>query len=124
MVYRLFADTLVVIHLTFITFVVVGGFLAWRWRWLAWIHVPVALWAGLIELLESARWTICPLTPLEVHFRRLAGGEGYEGGFIEHYIIPSIYPAGLAPAVQVILGISVVIINGFAYAVYFRGGRR
>ncbi len=120
MLYRLFADTLVVIHLTFITFVVVGGFLAWRWRWLAWIHVPVALWGGLIELLESARWTICPLTPLEVHFRRLAGGEGYEGGFIEHYIIPIIHPAGLTPAVQVILGISVVIINGFAYAIYFR----
>ncbi len=124
MVYRILADTLVVIHLTFITFVVVGGFLAWRWRWLAWIHVPVALWGGLIELLESARWTICPLTPLEVNFRRLAGGDGYEGGFIEHYIVPIIHPAGLTPAVQVILGISVVIINGFAYAVYFRGGRR
>lgn len=124
MLYRLFADTLVVIHLTFITFVVVGGFLAWRWRWLAWIHVPVALWGALIELLESARWAICPLTPLEVYFRRLAGGEGYEGGFIEHYLIPIVHPAGVTPAVQVILGISVLIINGFAYAVYFRRGRR
>ncbi|NIM52140.1 MAG: DUF2784 family protein [Gemmatimonadales bacterium] len=116
MLSRLAADTLVIVHLAFIIFVVAGGFLAWRWRWLAWAHLPAAVWGAVIELF---RWT-CPLTPLEKHFRTLAGGAGYEGGFIEHYIIPIVYPAGLTPAMQVALGILVVALNGVAYFGYFK----
>jgi hypothetical protein len=113
---RLAADLLVLLHLAFVVFVVVGGFLAWRWRWLAWAHIPCALWGAAIELMG---W-ICPLTPLEVSLRRQAGQAGYEGGFIEHYITPIVYPGGLTPTIQVGLGVGLVALNLFAYTVYFR----
>ncbi len=119
MLYRLAADTVVFLHFAFTVFVVLGGFLAWRWRKLAWIHVPAAVWGAFIEF---AGW-ICPLTPLENHFRRLAGEAGYTGGFIEHYLLPVLYPRGLTPTIQIILGIIVVVVNGYAYWVYFRRRR-
>lgn len=115
MSYRLVADLLVAVHFAFIVFVVAGGFLAWRWRPVAWVHLPAAAWGALIEF---AGW-ICPLTPLENRFRRLAGEAGYEGGFIEHYLIPIIYPAGLTTPVQIVLGAVVVLVNVVAYVVYF-----
>ncbi|NIS65263.1 MAG: DUF2784 family protein, partial [Gemmatimonadales bacterium] len=99
--------------------VVTGGFLAWRWRRLALVHIPCALWGALVELMG---W-ICPLTPWEVALRRQAGTAGYEGGFIEHYIIPIIYPSGLTPTIQLGLGVLVVVLNVLAYAVYFWRGR-
>ncbi len=115
MLYRLVADTLVLAHLAFIFFVVVGGFLAWHWRRLAWLHIPVACWGVLIEL---SGW-VCPLTPLENDVRRLAGEVGYDGGFIEHYVIPIVYPAELTVGLQIGLGMLVLLLNSFAYAVYF-----
>ena len=115
MLYRLAADALVVVHLGFIFFVVIGGFLAWRWRRVAWIHLPVACWGALIEF---SGW-VCPLTPLENDMRRLAGDLGYEGGFIEHYVIPIIYPRQLTVEIQIGLGIFVLLLNGLAYSVYF-----
>jgi hypothetical protein len=115
MFYRLTADVLVLFHLGFIFFVVCGGFLAWRWRKVAWIHVPVACWGALIEFFG---W-ICPLTPLENELRILAGDHGYQGGFIEYYILPMIYPAELTIRHQIGLGILVLLLNGFAYSVYF-----
>jgi hypothetical protein len=120
MLYRLAADALVVVHLAFIIFVVLGGFLACRWRWLAWLHIPAALWGALIEFMG---W-ICPLTPWENSLRRLAGDAGYEGGFIAHYLTPIIYPSGLTPTIQVLLGSLVVLLNGVAYFVYFKYGRK
>jgi len=108
---RLLADVLVGIHFLFVLFVVGGGFLAWRWPRMAWAHVPVALWGALIEF---AGW-ICPLTPLENHLRRAAGEAGYAGGFIEHYVIPVVYPAGLTREIQLTLGAAVIVINAVAY---------
>lgn len=113
---RLAADALVLFHLAFILFVVVGGFLAWRWRRLAWMHLPCALWGAAIEF---AGW-ICPLTPWEVALRHRAGQAGYEGGFVEHYIIPLIYPGDLTVTVRVVLGVLVVAVNVVAYVGYFR----
>ena len=115
MLYQLAADALVVIHLGFIVFVVAGGFLAWRWRRLVWLHLTAAAWGATIEF---AGW-ICPLTPLENHFRRLAGGTGYEGGFVEQYLIPVLYPEDWSVALRIVLGGFVVLVNGLAYAVYF-----
>lgn len=115
MLFQLAADLVVAVHFLFILFVIAGGFLAWRWRWLAWVHLPAAAWGAIIELMD---W-ICPLTPLENEFRRRAGAAGYEGGFIEHYLIPIIYPAGLTSGIRIFLGILVVLLNGFAYAIYF-----
>jgi len=114
--YRLIADLVVLTHLLFIGFVILGGFLAWRWRWLPWLHVPAALWGALIEL---ANWT-CPLTPMEIWFRRQAGQSGYESSFIEHYILPIVYPGELPRAVQIALGCLVVLVNAVAYTGYIR----
>ncbi|MFQ6045183.1 MAG: DUF2784 domain-containing protein [Gemmatimonadales bacterium] len=119
MLLRVAADLLVVVHLGFVIFVVVGGFMAWRWRRLAWLHVPAALWGALIEFMG---WT-CPLTPWEVLLRRAAGQTGYEGGFIEHYLIPVIYPEQLTRPMQLALGGLVVLLNCVAYFVYFRRKR-
>ena len=116
MPYRLLADLVVLVHALFVAFVVLGGFLAWRWRRVAWLHVPAAVWGVLIEY---AGW-VCPLTPLENQFRTRAGLEGYPGGFVEHYLLPAIYPPGLTPRVQAILGTAVLAVNLFAYGVLLR----
>jgi hypothetical protein len=114
--YRLLADLVVAIHGLFIVFVVLGGFLAWQWRPVAWLHVPAAVWGVLIEF----RGWVCPLTPLENHFRARAGLEGYSGGFIEHYLTPLIYPSGLTPARQALLGACALAVNLVAYGVLLR----
>lgn len=115
MLFRLAADLLVALHLTFVLFVVLGGFLALRWRRLAWLHVPAALWGAVIEFMG---W-ICPLTPLENHLRQLAGETGYHAGFVEHYLIPVLYPADYTPGLRIGLGLTVLVLNGVAYGLYF-----
>ena len=117
---RIAADLLVLVHLGFVAFVVAGGFLAIRWPRLAWLHVPAALWGAWVEVTA----TICPLTPLENAMRRRAGETGYEGGFIEHYLMPVLYPAGLTPERQRWLGALVVAVNLAAYALAIRRARR
>ena len=79
------------LHLTFVIFVVVGGFLVIRWPRLAWLHLPALFWAVWIE----TSGTICPLTPLEQSLRERAGEAAYAGSFINHYIEPILYPVGL-----------------------------
>ena len=114
--YRLLADAVVAFHGLFIVFVILGSFLAWRWRFVAVVHIPCALWGMLIEY----RGWICPLTPLENSLRMRAGQAGYSGGFIEHYLVPAMYPSGLTPRIQAALGTAVLVINVFAYAVLIR----
>ncbi len=114
--YRLLADAVVAFHGLFIVFVILGSFLAWRWRFVAVVHIPCALWGMLIEY----RGWICPLTPLENSLRMRAGQAGYGGGFIEHYLVPAMYPSGLTPRIQAALGTAVLVINVFAYAVLIR----
>lgn len=116
MLYRVLADGVVLVHTGFVGFVVLGGFLAWRWRGIVWVHVPCALWGAAIEY---GGW-ICPLTPLENAFRARAGLAGYRGGFVEHYIIPLLYPGGLTRPTQVVLGTLVVVVNLVAYGVLVR----
>jgi hypothetical protein len=112
MVYRLLADFVVLLHFAFVLFVVAGALLVLRWRWVAWVHVPAAIWGALIEF---AGW-ICPLTPLEQRLRIMGGSAGYTGGFIEHYILPILYPAGLNRRVQIVLGLLVLGVNVAIYA--------
>jgi len=107
MLYRALADMVVIVHFAFVLFVVGGAFLVLRWRRLAWVHVPAAVWGSLIEF---AGW-VCPLTPLESRLRVMGGDSGYGGGFVEHYIIPVLYPSGLTRGVQVFLGALVLVIN-------------
>jgi hypothetical protein len=107
MLYLVLADMVVAIHLAFVLFVALGGFLVFRWRRLAWLHVPAALWGAFIE---ATGW-ICPLTPLENRLRAIGGGAGYQTGFIEHHILPILYPEKLTRASQILLGICVVVFN-------------
>jgi len=116
-VYAVAADARVVVHLAFIAYVLLGGLLTLRWPKSVWLHGAAVLWAVLVE------WTgwICPLTPWEQTLRLRAGGEGYSGGFIEHYLLPILYPAGLTRGVQFVLGSAVLVINAAIYgAVYHR----
>ena len=120
MPYRLLADLVLVLHAGFVAFVVLGALLALRWPRVAWVHVPVVLWGAGIEFVGG----ICPLTPLENHWRRMAGELGYPGGFIEHYIVSALYPDGLTRNVQVVLGALVVVVNVAIYAWALRRSRR
>ena len=105
--YRIAADGVVVIHLGFILFVFLGALTLFRWPWMIWVHVPAAVWGGLVELIGAP----CPLTPLENHLRRVGNSEAYSGGFIDHYIMPIVYPPGLTRETQVYLGVLILVLN-------------
>ncbi len=113
MVHMILADTILILHLIFIVFVIVGGFMVVRWHKLIWLHIPIMLWGVIVE------WGnfICPLTPLENYFRNLAGMSTYNHGFIEEYIYPLIYLENLTRALQIKIGILVIIINIIAYTI-------
>lgn len=109
--WRVLADGVVLGHFAFVTFVVAGGFLAWRYPYAALAHVPALAWGFWIELTGR----ICPLTPLENHLRALAGEAGYRDGFIEHYVIPVLYPPGLTQRAQWVLAGVLLLANVVAY---------
>ncbi|HEY3487402.1 MAG TPA: DUF2784 domain-containing protein [Gammaproteobacteria bacterium] len=121
MIYSLLADLVVVIHLLFILFVVFGG-LVGLWRaWALLLHIPAVIWGAVIEFANL----VCPLTPLENRLRHAGGEPGYNGGFIEHYLIPILYPSGLTPTLQLVLGMIVIAINIAMYGfVIYRRRRR
>jgi hypothetical protein len=114
--YKILADAVLLLHLAFILFVVFGGLLALRWRRIAWVHLPAACWGAAVEV---TGW-ICPLTPLENRLRLSAGAQAYRGSFLEHYLVPIVYPAGLTPEIQVALGVALVVGNGAIYAAVWR----
>jgi hypothetical protein len=114
--YRLLADTVVLVHLAFVAFVVAGGFLVFRWPRVAWLHLPAAVWGALIEFMG---W-VCPLTPLEQQLRNQAGEAGYHGDFVTHYLLPFLYPEHLTPALMTLLGLLVVAVNGIVYTLVIR----
>ena len=114
--YALLADLTLVIHLCFVLFVVFGGALVFIWPKAAWVHLPVLVWGASIEFIGF----VCPLTPLENFFREQAQLAGYSGGFIEHYIVPLVYPAGLTREIQIGLGIALVTINLLIYTLWWR----
>lgn len=119
MIYRLGADALVTFHLLFIVFVLFGGLLALKWRPLMWLHLPAAAWGVAVEVFHLT----CPLTQWENLLRHKAGMGGYDGGFIEHYVLPVIYPAGLTPEIQLGLGSVVLLVNVMVYARLIRTSR-
>ncbi len=120
LIYRLLADVVVLLHFAFILFVFLGGLLVVRRPRLAWLHLPAACWGALIEF----RGWLCPLTPLENKLRLAAGQEGYATGFVEHYILPLVYPPGLTREVQLLLGVAVLLVNAAAYAWVWRRRRK
>jgi hypothetical protein len=119
MIYRILADGVVAFHLGFVLFVVLGGLPALRWPRVAWVHLPAAAWGAFVEFSS----TVCPLTPLENHLRRLGGEAGYSGGFIAHYMLPVLYPAGLGQGTRIVLGVFVVLLNVTVYTILWRRRR-
>ncbi len=112
MLYRALADLVLVLHLAFIVFVVAGGLLALRWGWAPLVHIPAALWGVFVEVTGR----VCPLTPLENALRRAAEASDYSSGFIEHYLMPAIYPSTLSHQIQLLLAGLVVLFNLAAYS--------
>lgn len=118
--YSALADAIVVLHAGFVAFVVLGGLAVARWPRLAWIHLPAAAWGVLVEL---AGWT-CPLTPLEHALRSRAGEAGWDGSFVDRYLLPVLYPDWLTRPTQVGLGLFALGVNLAAYAWVVRRYRR
>jgi Protein of Unknown function (DUF2784) len=119
MVYRLAADAVLLMHLAFIVFALLGALLALRWLWVLGLQLPALAWA--VHVMASG--SECPLTPLENRLRMLAGDQGYTGGFIEHYLLAVIYPDELTRSVQVALGLGVLVVNVCIYAWLWRRAR-
>lgn len=109
---RVLADLAIAAHFAFLVFVVLGGLLARRWRWLVAPHLLAAAWGVYVEVADAP----CPLTRLENRYARSAGRAGYEGSFIEHHLLPIIYPAGLTRPMQWGLAGFVVGANALVYA--------
>jgi hypothetical protein len=110
--YQLLADLIVLVHVAFVVFAVLGGLLALRWHRFVWIHLAAVIWAAAVELFG---W-VCPLTPVENWLRRRGGQAGYSSDFIAHYILPMLYPEGLTREVQITLGVFVLLINLSIYS--------
>jgi hypothetical protein len=111
MPYFLLADLVLILHLSFVLFVLFGGLLALKWRRAMWLHLPAVVWGAVVEF---SGW-ICPLTPLEDWLRARGGSQGYEGDFLEHYLLALLYPDGLTQATQVVLGFIVLVVNLIVY---------
>ena len=116
LLYQLLADLIVLAHVAFVVFAVLGGLLAARWRRLVWIHLPAVIWAAIVEFFG---W-FCPLTPLENWLRQRGGERGYTSDFIARYILPTLYPEELTREVQIALGAFVILINLTIYIWIFR----
>jgi uncharacterized membrane protein YhhN len=120
MYFRGLADLVLVVHFAFVLFVVLGGLVALRWPRVAYVHLPIALYGAAIEFMGF----VCPLTPLEKSLRQRGGAAGYEGGFIEHYIMAALYPGALTREIQFLLGMAVLVINAVIYTVWLQRRRR
>lgn len=112
----LLADLILLLHFLFILFVLFGGLLVLYRPLFAWLHIPMFLWGAVVNI-ASLR---CPLTPLENHYRQLAGEAGYQGGFVEHYIAPLVYPQGLTQDLGVVVGVGTLLWNAaiYGYVIY------
>jgi hypothetical protein len=117
---RTLGDLVLAFHFAFIVFAVLGGFLVLWKPWIAWLHIPSVLWAGYVNLFGQ----VCPLTPLENRFRNLAGQAGYEGGFVQHYIAPLVYPGVIPERWGLVSGLSVLVWNVLVYTLVVTLRRR
>lgn len=119
MLYRLAADLVVLLHLSFVLFVLLGGLFVLKWPRVMWLHLPAAAWGAFIEF---SGW-ICPLTPLENWLRQQGGKAGYPGDFLSQYLADILYPEALTPQIQIILGAIVVAVNLGIYGWWWRTNR-
>lgn len=117
---RVAADAIVLLHLAFILWVGLGGLLIGRWPWLVGWHLPAVAWGVFIEITGG----VCPLTHWENALRQAAGEAGYTEGFIDHSVLPVIYPAGLTREGQYLIGAGVLALNGVLYGRWLLRYRR
>lgn len=111
--FRLVADAAMVAHLLFLAYLVVGGFIAWRWAWTIWTHTAVALY-GLFNVLIG--WP-CPLTHVENWGSARAGESTLPGTrFLDHYIAEVVYPQEHEALVQALVS-SVILTSWFGFAI-------
>ncbi|MBA0914654.1 MAG: DUF2784 domain-containing protein [Nitrospira sp.] len=116
MMYHLMADLILIIHLAFVLFVLFGGLLVLKWRWIAWLHLPAATWGAVVE---CTGW-ICPLTPLEHWLRSQTGGTSSPSDSLVQYLLPALYPSGLTREIQILLGMLVLGVNLAIYGWLWR----
>ena len=109
--YSWLADLVLCIHVGFVFFVIFGGLLVLKWRWIAWLHLPAAAWGAVVEF---TGW-ICPLTPLEDWLREQGGEVSYRSDFIAQHLLPVLYPEDLTRDLQLLLGTGVVVLNAAVY---------
>ena len=109
--YPLLADLVLIVHLAFVVFVLCGGLLVLKWRWIARLHLPAVVWGAVVEF---TGW-ICPLTPLENWLRTQAGKAGYSVDFVAFYLLPVLYPNDLTRNGQLLFGTTVLAINLSVY---------
>lgn len=105
--YNLLADLVVILHVTFVLFVLFGGLATLKWRWMLWLHLPALAWGATVEFAGL----ICPLTPVENRLRRQTGGAEYGGDFVQHFLPSLLYPERLTRETQLVLGTIVVVLN-------------
>jgi hypothetical protein len=114
--YSWLADLILCMHAGFVLFVIFGGLLVLKWRWIAWLHLPAAVWGAVVEF---SGW-VCPLTPLENWLREQAGETGYRSDFVAYYLMPVLYPDDLTRDVQLMFGTAVLVINVSVYGWLWR----
>ncbi len=117
MQYRIFADLVLVTHFLYILFALFGALLVIKYRWLAWLQIPAFIWAATVNVSH----TVCPLTRLEVSLRKFAGDTPYQGDFIEHYLMPVIYPGPMTQGFIIGSAVAIVLGNIAIYAwIYYK----
>jgi hypothetical protein len=112
MPYDVLTSVILVLHFTFVVYVVLGGFLAWLWPRAIWPHLLAAAW-GLAIAAERVE---CPLTWAEDWSRRQAGEAGVSDGFIDRYIEGVLYPERYTLLLQVAAALLIAVSWVGAYA--------
>ena len=120
MIALILADAVLLLHLTFVLFVLFGGLLALKWEKAPWLHLPAAAWGVFVEF---SGW-VCPLTPLEIRLREQGGASSYADDFIGHYLQALLYPESLNRNTQLIFGTVALLVNGAIYFWLWRSVRR
>jgi len=116
--YQWLVNVVLTTHFAYLAYLLLGGFLAWRWPRMIVPHIVAVVWGLLIVFNLVA----CPLTIAEVWARRLAGDQPVSGGFIDRYVTNVIYPGRYL--IEARLGLALVVLISYVGAYLFWRARR